>query len=210
MTDPDRKYLHKLIKDGQVTSPCLELGAQYAELTMRDDIVARGIDYIGTDIVEGPNVDVVADFGGQPVLIQSLFARYVPFGTIVIANVLEHTFDPIKVLDNAFGILRSGGACITVTPSVWPLHGFPQDYWRINPDFYRRYARERGVHLLEKYFEYIGAGPIPLTNRVALPRPAAGMFQFWKSKIVHRAFDTFGRGMMFPSHVAIGAVFQKP
>lgn len=210
MTDPDREYLRRLIKDGQVTGPCLELGAQYAELTVREDIVAGGMDYVGTDIMEGPNVDVAADFGGSSVSIQSLFAPYAPFGTVIIANVLEHTFNPIQVLDNAVSVLKSKGLCITVTPSVWPLHGFPQDYWRINPDFYRRYAGERGIQLLEQYFEYVGIGPIPATDNVSLPRPAGRPFRFWKSKIVHRAFNTFGRGMMFPSHVAIGAVFRKP
>jgi len=210
MTDPDRDYLRRLIKGGQITSPCLELGAQYADLTMRADIVAHGIAYVGTDIVEGPNVDVVADFGDLPAVVQSLFTRYAPFGSVVIANVLEHTFDPIQVLDNALSLLRPGGSCITVTPVVWPLHGFPQDYWRINPNFYCRYASERGVKFLEQHFEYIGLGPIPVRHDVALPTPAAGRFQFWKSKIVHRAFNTFGRGMMFPSYVAIGAVFQKP
>jgi SAM-dependent methyltransferase len=210
MTDPDREYLRKLIEAGEVTSPCLELGAQYAQLTLRDDIIARGIAYIGTDLVQGPNVNVIADFGGSPAVIQTLFAPYLPFGTVVIANVLEHTFNPIQVLDNAFSILRPGGVCITVTPAVWPLHGFPQDYWRINPNFYRRYASERGVHLLEKYFEFIGKGSIATLDDVTLPNPATNRFQFWKSKIVHRVFNTCGRSMMFPSHVAIGAVFQKP
>jgi len=209
MTPPDRDYLRKLIKAGHITSPCLELGAQYADLTMRSDIVASGIAYVGTDMVEGANVDVIADFNGSPASIQSLFAPYVPFGTVVIANVLEHTFNPIQVLDNAFTLLRPGGKCVTVTPAVWPLHGFPHDYWRINPNFYRHYASNRRVHFLEQYFEYVGVGPIPASDNVTLPAPTANRFQFWKSKVLHRAFNTFGRGMMFPSHVAIGAVFQK-
>ena len=209
MTDPDRDYLRKLINAGQVLSPCLELGARYADLTMRPDIVASGIAYVGTDLVEGGNVDVIADFGDSPALIQSVFARYAPFGTVVIANVLEHTFNPIQVLDNALALIRPRGTCITVTPAVWPLHGFPQDYWRINPDFYRRYAIERGINFLEQYFEYVGVGAISSKDDATLPAPAAKRFQFWKSKVVHRALNTFGRGMMFPSHVAIGAVFEK-
>src|SRR5437870_11888062 len=109
MTPPDRDYLRKLIKAGHITSPCLELGAQYADLTMRSDIVASGIAYVGTDMVEGANVVVIADFNGSPASIQSRFAPYVPVGTVVIANVLEQPLKPIHMPAYACALLRPGG-----------------------------------------------------------------------------------------------------
>lgn len=205
-----REYIRKLIKGGQLVDPCLELGATPPDFSHRTDIVGAGMTYVGSDMVKGPGVDVTADFCDPPVELRSRFQRYAPFGSVVIANVLEHTFDPIRVLDNAFGLLRPGGFCITITPVVWPLHSCPYDFWRINPDFYRRYAIERHLKFLDQYFEFIGFGPIPEGNDAALPVPTTNRFQYWKSRIVHRAFNTVGRGMVFRSYVAIGAVFQKP
>jgi hypothetical protein len=63
----------------------------------------------------------------------------------------------------------------------------------------------------EELFEFIGAGRISdfkdRTGHEAMPLPAQANsgWRLW-SRVIHRAFGTYGRGMAFPSHVAIGAV----
>jgi SAM-dependent methyltransferase len=79
-------------------------------------------------------------------------------GSVLLANVLEHTFDPIRALDRACGIMRPGGTCIIITPAVWPLHEFPMDCWRLMPSFYMEYARRRNQNLLQDTFRYVGCG----------------------------------------------------
>jgi hypothetical protein len=41
------------------------------------------------------------------------------------------------------------------------------------------------------------------------PAPGQGPLRAFYSKGLHRLFNTYGRGMFFPSHVAIGAVIRK-
>jgi SAM-dependent methyltransferase len=63
-------------------------------------------------------------------------------------NVLEHVFEPIKILENARSLLRPGGVLIAATPCVWPIHNYPIDCARLLPDWYRRYAQQKGLPLL--------------------------------------------------------------
>ena len=103
-------------------------------------------------------MDFVADFERAEDM--AVFDRTAPFGTILILNVLEHTFNPLQVLDNARALLKPGGALVVLTPAVWPLHNYPFDAWRILPDFYTEYARRRGMRLLAAHFEYVGFGDV--------------------------------------------------
>lgn len=127
---------------------------------------------------------------------------------------LEHTFEPLQVLDNIFSLLVAGGTCVVVAPAVWPLHDYPMDCYRLNPNFYEQYARRRGVHLEEQLFEYVGRGKVrdfqDGAGRYALPPPTPSLLKGLRSKVVHRLFDTSGRGMFFPSQVGIGCVLRKP
>jgi SAM-dependent methyltransferase len=122
--------------------------------------------------------------------------------------VLEHTFDPIRVLDNAATLLRPGGALVALTPSVWPLHNYPLDAWRILPNFYEEYAKRRGLDLLADYFEYgLARSRISgmRTGRTTIRHPVGPGFAIGVSRVVHKAFNTFGRSMFQPSHVAVAA-----
>ena len=208
MVEGDAVYIKKCIAAGLVHSPCLELGAGYDGPNNRSVVRSSGIEYFGTDINPGPDVDFVADFEDDPDSIKRKFGT--EFGTVLVLNVLEHTFDPIRVLDNVINILRSQGTCIIITPTVWPLHDFPRDCWRINPNFYEEYCKRRSLTLQRDYFEYLGYYKVGerrgSSGEYVLPSAARGSFKRLKSKVIHRLFNTCGRGMFFPSHVATGAV----
>lgn len=212
MVGPDIEFVKKCLDAGLVQSPCLELGVGYEGPNNRGLLQAANIEYFGTDTVSGQGVDYVVDFEDSAEAIdQQLGAKR--FGTAFVLNVLEHTFDPIRVLDNIFRILRRNGTCIVIAPAVWPLHDFPRDCWRINPNFYEEYCKRRSLNLLTEHFEYIGFKKVQeLTDgsgAYLLPQPAGGSFKRLSSKVVHKTFDTFGRGMLFPSFVGIGVVIQK-
>lgn len=211
MVDDDAKYIEKLLKLALIKSPCLELGAGYDGPNNRELIQKMNLLYYGTDIVPGNNVDFVVDFE-NPINIAEQF-NSIQFNSIIVLNVLEHTFDPIRVLDNVFSILAPGGTCAILTPTVWPLHNYPFDCWRINPDFYEEYCKRRGLNLLREHFEYIGfhnvKENVDISGAYCLPNPARTKFQSLRSRATHKLFNTFGRGMFFPSHVATACVIQK-
>lgn len=215
MIQNDLTFVQKLLNNCLITSPCLELGAGYGGETCRDLILENKIQYFGTDMELGENVDFLANFEDSPEQVRSVFASIGKFSTVLILNVLEHTFDPIRVLDNAIELLESGGICIIITPTVWPLHNYPYDCWRINPNFYEEYCRRRELNLLMDYFEYIGfchvKDLIDSQNNYQYPKP-----WYFKTKtstlisrFIHQLFDTHGRSMFFPSHLSVGCVIQK-
>lgn len=210
MVGADLEYVRRLIANKVITGPVLELGTGYGGETTRAEVEAAGLTYFGTDLSPGPGVDFAADFEHAEQM--AAFDSVRPFGSVLILNVLEHTFDPIRVLDNATTLLRPGGTVVVLTPSVWPLHNYPMDAWRVLPNFYEEYAKRRGLDMLREYFEYVGYGPVDhfrnTDGTYSYPPPCRAGVRFWVSKVVHRVFNTFGRGMFQPSHVAVAAVFR--
>jgi SAM-dependent methyltransferase len=215
MIQNDLIFVEKLLKNGLIKSPLLELGAGYGGETCRDLILENKIQYIGTDMKSGKEVDFVANFEDSSEQVSTVFSSVGQFSTILLLNVLEHTFDPIRVLDNAIGLLKPGGICIVITPTLWPLHNYPYDCWRINPNFYEEYCRRNGLNLLPDYFEYIGfckvKNSLDSQNNYQYPQPYhfKTKISAFFSKAIHKLFNTYGRSMFFPSHVAVGCVIQK-
>lgn len=210
MLGSDLDYIHNLISANIISGPVLELGTGYGGSTARAEIEAARLQYYGTDLSPGPGVDFAADFEHSDQM--AIFDTVKPFGSVLILNVLEHTFDPICVLDNAATLLCSGGVLVAITPSVWPLHNYPMDAWRILPNFYEEYAKRRGLDLVEEYFEYVGLGPVAnfknADGTYCYPPPFRTGFRSTLSRAVHKTFNTFGRGMFQPSHIAVAAVFR--
>src|SRR5436309_2863556 len=107
MVGADLEYVRRLIADKRITDPVLELGVGHGGATSREEITAAGLAYFGTDLAAGSGVDYVADFEKPEDM--DVFRPIGPLGSVLILNVLEHTFDPIRVLDNAATLLRPGG-----------------------------------------------------------------------------------------------------
>lgn len=209
MVEADLEYIRRLIAAGLISGPVVELGAGYGGATSRAVVEAAGLRYVGTDMAAGEGVDYVANFEKADDML--VFGSTERFGSVLILNVLEHAFDPISILDNATTLLRPGGTVVVLTPAVWPLHNYPMDAWRILPNFYEEYAKRRRVRLLDSHFEYVGYGPVAAhrnqDSTYAFPPPAKPGWHTWFSRAVHKGFNTFGRAMFLPSHVAVAAVF---
>lgn len=213
MTEQDLSYLRFLLARGHVISgPVLELGAGYGGTTSASIIRDAGLHYEATDLTPSPGVTYVANFeNGDGVETIRSAQRY---GTVLVLNVLEHTFDPISVADNAVSLLREGGTLVAITPVVWPIHHYPIDCHRLLPDWYRRYASTRGLELDADLFHYVQYGPVGSflegDGHERLPLPAEGrkFHRMW-SRGIQKIFNTYGRGMTNESHIAIGCVLRK-
>ena len=208
MVGADQEWVAALLSSKVFTGPVLELGTGYGGATCRTVVEAAGLRYLGTDVEKGPGVDIAANFERTEDM--KALASAGPFGAVLILNVLEHTFEPIKVLDNARTLLKPGGALVVLTPAVWPLHSYPIDTWRILPDFYQEYARRKGMRLSREGFEFVGFGHVDAFRDAggapSFPPPASASWKMLFGRAVHKAFNTFGRAMFHPSHVAVGAV----
>jgi SAM-dependent methyltransferase len=212
MTENDKIWMRRILAAKAIKGPVLELGVGYGGDTCRSLIEKEGMSYLGTDLTETPAVDFVADFERAEDM--RVFTAAPTFGTVLILNVLEHTFDPIRVLDNAISLLEPAGKCAVLTPSVWPLHNYPMDAWRILPNFYDEYARRRGLTMDDRFFEFPGHGSVEslrdTEGNYHFPAPGQTAGRYLWSRIIHKVFNTCGRAMAHPSYIVVGALFQKP
>jgi SAM-dependent methyltransferase len=212
MVGVDLEYVGRLIRANAISGPVLELGVGYGGETCRHLVEAAGLTYFGTDLDSSEGLDFVADFERAEDM--TTFRRITPVGTVLVLNVLEHTFDPIRVLDNARSLLKPGGALVVLTPAVWPLHNYPMDAWRVLPNFYEEYAKRRGMRLVDARFEYVGFGKVAAFRdsggAYSLPPPCPRGWKLMFGRGVHKLFNTFGRSMFQPSHVAVAAVLLEP
>ena len=97
------------------------------ERGFREMFTEHGCDYRGLDIVEGVNVDILAQEDRMwPLEDESL-------DVVVSGQCLEHCRHPQAVVCEAFRVLRSGGRCCFIAPSSGEYH-HPPDYWRITKD----------------------------------------------------------------------------
>jgi SAM-dependent methyltransferase len=209
MTKNDFLYITRLLEENIIFGPVLELGAGYGGDTCQKLIREAGLQYFASDIAPSQGVDYIADFESE--VIFEYFPENVRFKTILVLNVLEHTFNPVRVLDNAKKLLDRDGSLVIITPCIWTLHNYPIDCYRLLPNFYERYADSRQMVLDPTSFEFLQYGLITSNQDrhgdYQFPLPAHGI-SYWRSRAIHRLFNTFGRGMSSPSHVAIGAVIS--
>lgn len=82
--------------------------------------------YVGVDMVEGPNVDVIADA-------YHLDKRFAPgrFDAALCLHLLEHIARPWEVLWQVDYVLENMGLLYVSIPTIgYPIHNHPGDYWR--------------------------------------------------------------------------------
>lgn len=131
----------------------LEVGSYNVNGNGKAFITTRGLDYLGIDIREGPDVDLVCDITASPDEVRRALPA-ADYDLVLCLNVLEHVFEPVRALDNMLALLRPGGYLVVVTPAVWDLHDWPHDFFRLNPDFFRHYTESRGVEIVPGTFEF--------------------------------------------------------
>lgn len=86
-------------------------------------------EYVGLDIKEGPNVDIVVDVNGewQNVKDES-------FDVVISGQALEHIELPWVTCKTIQRVLKTDGLCIIIVPWIHAIHRYPVDCWRILPD----------------------------------------------------------------------------
>jgi SAM-dependent methyltransferase len=221
MTGIDIDYFKACHSAGLVSGNMLEVGAAKVQGPGVQNLceIARELgvaDVTGADLTNLDGVDVVFDFGLSKEEFDQEW-RLGKFSTVCVFNVLEHTFDPLTVLENALACVQSGGHLLVLTPSIWNIHSYPGDFCRLLPDWYRTFAQRNGLCLLEPQFSWLSEfGIEPITNGPESDLPSfttrgrsTSKFRYWTSRVVHKLFNTYGRSH-WATFSAIGAVFLRP
>lgn len=217
----DFAYLRHVIERGMVTAPVLEVGSrawQGEAGNAAGECRAKGLEWEGTDIVEGPGVDFVLDILDR----QAVEAIGRQWSTVLVFNLLEHVYNPIEALENAMRLVAPGGGAVVVGPTVWQLHDYPRDFWRPMPDFFLEFADRNGYTVEREAMMWTVAGKIVPVDRLSvggqkkLPSISKpGVIEVWGtpkaywSRAVHLALRTFGRDTAYPD-CGLGVVLRKP
>jgi SAM-dependent methyltransferase len=122
----------ELSRDGRLPDPVVEFGALQVEPGQPNDLrpLFAGRDYVGTDMRTGPGVDRVEDLRGLT------FAEG-EVGTALCLDTLEHCEDPLTACRELHRVLAPGGVCVISSVMLFPIHGYPQDFWRFTPEGFR-------------------------------------------------------------------------
>jgi hypothetical protein len=99
--------------------------------------LAQG-NWIGCDMQEGHGVDVVADIHNPPAEWQGKFTG------ILCSEVLEHVARPWVALPKIKEMMQPGGWLVVTTLTSFPIHGFPDDYYRYTTSGLRLLLEDAG------------------------------------------------------------------
>jgi len=84
---------------------------------------ACAAEYVGVDVVPGPEVDLVGGVEALPVPDGS-------FDLVLCTQVLEHVDDPARAVAELRRVTAPGGRVLASTHGVQAFHPSPGDYWR--------------------------------------------------------------------------------
>jgi len=103
-------------------------------------------DWTLSDIAPGPDVDEVADA-------HSLYGLG-PFDAYIAVSLYEHLERPWLAAAVACQALRPGGLLYVMTHQTFPLHGYPNDYFRFSDQALDLIFEDAGFQVLHSGCEY--------------------------------------------------------
>lgn len=94
--------------------------------------------WLGIDMQEGHGVDCVADIHALPSEWDGRFSG------VLCSEVLEHVARPWVALPKLHQVIRPGGWIVVTTLTSFPIHGFPDDYYRFTTSGLRLLLEDAG------------------------------------------------------------------
>lgn len=125
--DPARDMISRFLGALPAEGELLEIGSRARSGVTRRDLLPPAWDYVGLDVLDGPNVDVVGDAHQ----LSRLFARG-RFDAVMALSVIEHIAMPWKLAIELNRVLKPGGMAYFSTHQGWPVHDAPWDFWRFS------------------------------------------------------------------------------
>ena len=134
----------------------LELGTKRSNpevSTMHRNFVPHAKEFLGTDFQDGIDVDILADVHH---LYRDISAtgREPDFDGIISCSTFEHIARPWIAMQELHKCLKTEGVLFVQTHNCFPIHAFPNDYWRFTREALRLLAEDAGFHVLETAYEF--------------------------------------------------------
>ena len=161
------KFYHKYCEDNIENKKILDIGSYDVNGTMKP-IFQKG-QYIGLDMEQGPNVDIVG------VSHQIPFEKD-EFDIVISSSCFEHDDMFWISYQEMCRVLKPGGYMYVQAPSNGPYHGWPGDNWRFYIDSWKaleKWGKKLGydMELVEHYID-----------ETTPPHPSEGP-RFWNDSI---------------------------
>lgn len=117
----------------ELAAPICEFGAWQAEgqediADLRDLFPDK--QYIGADMREGRGVDRILDLHAIDLADASV-------GTVISCDTFEHVEYPRRAIEEIHRILKPDGVVVLTSVMNFPIHAYPNDYWRFTPEGFR-------------------------------------------------------------------------
>lgn len=133
MTPIVKRFVEIIAKTYLLEDPIVEMGSL---LVKGQENLAnirpyfKGKDYIGCDMRKGAGVDRIEN-------VENLTFKDNSVPTIIMLETLEHVQNPIKAVKECYRVLKDNGILIISSLMNFPIHDFPNDYWRFTPSAFK-------------------------------------------------------------------------
>jgi SAM-dependent methyltransferase len=132
--DPYHKIFRSFIEETerQHAGRILEFGSRARSGNINKGLFRNYREYVGLDIIEGVNVDVVGDI--------HQLSRYFDeekFDFVFSIATFEHLAMPWKAVLEINKVMATGGWLYIGTHPTWPPHERPWDFWRFSEEGFR-------------------------------------------------------------------------
>lgn len=137
----------------ETRKPCrvLEMGAKRwdeARCTLHKQWLPEWAEFVGTDFIDGQDVDVVADAHTM----SEVFGEST-FDALISISVFEHITRPWIAAAEVAKVLKPGGQALIHVPFAFPEHGYPSDYFRFTKQGLRVIFEDAGLETLACDYE---------------------------------------------------------
>ncbi|MCH5250044.1 MAG: methyltransferase domain-containing protein [Lachnospiraceae bacterium] len=122
----------------------LDIGSFAVNGSYRELFDGKNVDYVGLDVVEGPNVDLVAD---DPYSWE--FIEDESFDYIISGQAFEHIEYPWLTMEQIYKKLKMGGIICIIAPNSGNEHKAPLDCYRYFADGFAALAQWAGLKVID-------------------------------------------------------------
>jgi len=133
----------------------LELGTKRSELNIKQGTIHKSrfkgySKYVGTDMEAGIDVDIIAD-----VHTLSNVVGEESFDVIISCSTFEHLKYPQLATQEVMRTLKIGGHLFIQTHQTFPLHAYPQDYYRFSKEALAAlFGTKNGFKVIDTWYEF--------------------------------------------------------
>ncbi|MBR9693069.1 class I SAM-dependent methyltransferase [Candidatus Woesearchaeota archaeon] len=113
-------------------------------------------EYLGVDNDPNSKADIVCDASKLPY-------KNGAFDLVICSEVLEHVYNPDKVISELLRVCKKGGQIYLSSPFIYPLHDYTHDFYRYTELFYRKRFKKYHVTALRPSNSFFST-PFLLTN----------------------------------------------